>query len=55
MSTAEEMAEFVLLWGLIDEEDSIIWWWTDHGHYTAKSAYLPQFRGSYCTFNSKAI
>jgi hypothetical protein len=29
--------------------------WTANGMYSSKSAYRVQFRGSYCSFNSKAI
>jgi hypothetical protein len=61
MTTAEEMAELIWLWDklltvqLLDEQDSIVWKWTPHGFYTAKSAYLAQFNGSYYTFNTTAI
>ena len=61
MSTAEEIAEFVSLWFLVqnvqltDSEDEIRWKWTADGNYTAKSAYIIQFSGAYCTFDAKAI
>jgi hypothetical protein len=61
MSTATEMAEFVLLWEQVqavqfsDLQDVIRCKWTANGLYTSKSAYDIQFTGSYCTFNSKAI
>jgi mannosylglycoprotein endo-beta-mannosidase len=61
MSTADEIAEFILLWDklqhiqLTDETDSITWRWTAHGNYTSKSAYSVQFRGTYCSFDTKAI
>jgi hypothetical protein len=61
MSTSQEMAEFVLLWGLLehvqlcDEPDQITWKWNAKGVYTTKSAYAIQFQGSYCTFNAKGI
>jgi hypothetical protein len=61
MTTAQEMAQFINLWELLQEvqltdaSDTITWRWTEHGSYTAKSAYLAQFRGSYTTFNSTAI
>lgn len=61
MSTAEEMAEFVVLWSkvhevhLSDQPDQIRWRWTNDGNYSAKSAYNIQFAGSYCSFNSNAI
>jgi hypothetical protein len=60
-TTTEEMAEFVTLWSkvqevqLTDAEDEIRWRWSANGRYSAKSAYSFQFRGSYCSFNSKAI
>jgi hypothetical protein len=53
MTTAEEMAELVNLWGLVQtvqlqqHEDTIMWRWTSNGMYTAKSAYQIQFRGSF--------
>jgi len=61
MSTVEEMAQFVLLWDLVqgvllsDEEDRIIWKFTADGQYTAKSAYEVQFRGSFCSFRPRCI
>ena len=61
MSTAEEVAEFVLLWERVqevtfsDQADTITWKWSANGLYSSKSAYGIQFVGSYCTFNSKAI
>jgi hypothetical protein len=61
MSTAVEIAEFISLWGLVQDvqpsvaPDSIFWRWTEHGSYNARSAYVAQFKGSYCTFNSTAI
>jgi hypothetical protein len=61
MSTAEQMAEFVQLWDcllqvqLTEEADEIKWRWTADGRYSSKSAYEMQFRGTYCTFNTKAI
>ncbi|KAF8667131.1 hypothetical protein HU200_053318 [Digitaria exilis] len=33
----------------------ITWRWTQHGCYTAKSAYRIQFTCSFCTFNCKSI
>lgn len=56
-----EMAELVSLWGRLQEvqlngqQDEIKWKWTAVGKYSVKSAYLVQFRGSYCTFDSKAV
>jgi len=61
MSTATEMAEFILLWEAVQEvqfsetPDEITWKWTANGRYSSKSAYEIQFAGSYCNFNSKAI
>jgi hypothetical protein len=61
MTTAEKMAELVVLWSMLqevqltDRPDEIKWWWTSHGAYAAKSAYQAQFFGSYCSFDSKAI
>ena len=45
MQTVTEMANFVKLWDIVqevqfnDQPDSITWKWTEHGEYTAKSAY----------------
>ena len=61
MTTATEMAEFVLMWEQVQAvqfsvvQDEIRWKWTANGHYSSKSAYDIQFAGSYCTFNSKVI
>jgi len=61
MTSEEEMIEFVVLWDLVEsveltpEDDKIIWKWTSHGDYTAKSAYEIQFRGSFCSFRPTAI
>jgi hypothetical protein len=61
MTTAEEMAELVVLWSMLQEvqltnrPDEIKWRWTSHGAYTAKSAYQAQFFGSYFSFDGKAI
>jgi hypothetical protein len=61
MSTAEEIAEWINLWEklqnvqLTDVPDSIRCRWTTDGVYTSKSAYAIQFRGSFCTFHSKAV
>lgn len=49
------------LWALVsevqltDQEYDFIWKWTRHGRYTAKSAYVAQFAGSFCDFDSMAI
>jgi hypothetical protein len=40
---------------LSDVPGSISWWWTEHGTYTARSAYVAQFKGSCCSFNFSAI
>jgi hypothetical protein len=59
MSTADEMAEFISLRGLLQDvqlcnvSDTITWRWNAQGIYTAESAYAIQFKGSYCTFNAK--
>jgi hypothetical protein len=61
MTEADEMVELINLWSLIQNvqllprEDDLVWRWTSHGAYTAKSAYQVQFRGTYSTFNSKAM
>jgi hypothetical protein len=61
MWIAEEMAEFVNLWGLLqdvqlsDHPDSIRWKWTSNGLYSSKSAYTVQFQGSFCTFDSRSL
>ena len=61
MSTAEEMAEYIMLWEVVQEvqfsqePDQISWKWTSNGLYSSKSAYEIQFAGSYCTFNTQAI
>jgi hypothetical protein len=61
MATADEMSEFVILWGLLqdvqlsNQEDIIRWKWSRDGVYSAKSAYQVQFKGTYCTFNQKSI
>jgi hypothetical protein len=52
MSIVDEIAEFIGLWGklqevtLTDQPDQIIWKWTSHGMYTSKLAYEVQFKGS---------
>lgn len=57
MTSAIEMAEFVLLWDVVqqltldDNPDTIRWKWTNNGIYTAKSAYRAQLHDTYCTFN----
>jgi hypothetical protein len=50
MSTVDQMSEFVLLWGLVqevqlvpDQPDTISWHWTTNGQYSSKSAYATQF------------
>ena len=55
------MAEFVKLWDLVqsqqlnDQEDQITWRWTADGNYSAKSAYLAQFIGSYSDIMANSI
>src|SRR6266540_3538135 len=52
MTNAEEISEFINLWGLVehvvlgDQPDTITWLWTVSGEYTSKSAYDIQFQGS---------
>jgi hypothetical protein len=61
MTDANEMAKLINLWTLIQNlqllprEDELVWRWTSHGGYTAKTAYQVQVRGTYSTFNNKAI
>jgi len=61
MSTAAEIAEFILLWEAVtgvqfsEATDEISWKWTANGRYSSKSAYEIQFVGSYSSFNSQAI
>jgi predicted RNA-binding protein YlxR (DUF448 family) len=61
MTSAEEMAELIKLWSLIQEvqlsqeEDQLIWRWSADGVYSAKSAYEVQFRGTYSTLNCSAL
>jgi hypothetical protein len=61
MSTIEQMAEFISLWGFVhqlqftDQPDSIRWKWTENGSYSAKSAYSIQFSGTFCPFNANLI
>jgi hypothetical protein len=61
MSTADQLAEFVLLWDrllqvqLTDSPDQIRWRWAADGKYSSKSAYEFQFKGTYCTFNNRAL
>jgi hypothetical protein len=61
MSTAEQMVQLISLWALVsevrltDEEDSILWKWTNNGLYSAKTAYAAQHFGSYCSFDCLAI
>jgi hypothetical protein len=55
------MAEFVFLWGKVQDvqltvqPDSIRRRWTADGSHTSKSTYEVQYKGSFCSFNSKAI
>jgi len=61
MSTADGMAEFVLLWErvqgvtFLEQPDNITWKWTANGIYSSKSTYAIQFIRSYCNFISSAI
>jgi hypothetical protein len=52
--TPQEIKEYVALWELVGHtqlqenmEDSIRWRWTTDREYTAKSAYLTQFQGTF--------
>ncbi|WVZ95314.1 hypothetical protein U9M48_041096 [Paspalum notatum var. saurae] len=61
MENAQQLNEFILLWNelegvvLTDQADTIRWKWTENGIYSSKSAYLMQFKGSFCPFNAKSI
>ena len=61
MSTVEEMAEFIILWDLVqniqltEHNDEIRWKWTINGSYTSKSAYLAQMHGTFSAFDGKSI
>ena len=54
VDTVKELQEYVTLWEAVEHiqleentEDSIIWWWTEDGEYTTKSAYAIQFQGTF--------
>jgi len=57
MNSVQEMAEFVQLWGLVqdvqlnDQEDQIIWKCTGNGEYTPPT----QLLWLNCTFDAKII
>jgi hypothetical protein len=59
MENTQQFTEFIYLWNLLegvqlnDQLDDIQWIWTDNGAYSSKSAYLAQFKGSFCTFRAK--
>ena len=61
MSTEEEMAQYILLWEVVQDvqfsevPDEISWKWTTNGLYSSKSAYEIQYVGSYCNLNSSAL
>lgn len=61
MTTAEEMAKFVVLWDLLqdiqltNQPDCIRWKWTASGEYTSKSAYRAQLQGRYSNIQGKVI
>ncbi|PVH32720.1 hypothetical protein PAHAL_9G468800 [Panicum hallii] len=61
METVSEMANFVELWDKVQavqltaNSDTIKWKWTADGVYTAKSAYVAQFQGSYSLFKGSHI
>jgi hypothetical protein len=53
-TTQAEVNDFVHLWEAIKDiqlnpevEDEIKWRWTENGEYTARSAYLIQFEGTF--------
>lgn len=61
METVQHFSEFINLWELVQQvqlsniEDSIRWKWTESGVFSAKSAYLAQFKDSFSPFNAKYI
>jgi len=59
MDSVELMAQFVFLWDAVQQihlsPDEIFWRWSANGAYTTKSAYLAQFKGTFCTFDADAI
>jgi hypothetical protein len=61
MSTAVEMAEFILLWDEVQQlqfcdcQDTIKWKWTTDGSYTTKSAYNALLCGTHSTFRGDWI
>ena len=61
MDLVELMAQFVVLWDAVHQiqltntSDQIFWKWIANGVYTAKSAYLAQLKGTYCSFDADAI
>jgi hypothetical protein len=61
MNSVEEMAQFVVLWDMVqdiefvDRPDEITWRWTADGSYSSRSAYTAQFNGSYSTFKGDYI
>jgi hypothetical protein len=61
MSNAEEMAEFITLWDMLQRvhlsnvPDYIRWRWTASGTYSSKSAYRIQFQDSFSSFNTTTL
>lgn len=61
MQSADQMAEFVLLWELLQQvqlssqQDIIRWRWTATGEYTAKSAYEAQLQGTYSNMQGTQV
>lgn len=61
MTTTEEMAEFVVLWDMVQniqltsQPDCIRWKWTANGEYTSRSAYEAQLQGTYSNLQAKVI
>jgi hypothetical protein len=55
LSTEIEIQEYVLVLEAVQQihldatrEDTVVWRWTADGEYTAQSAYLIQFEGTFC-------
>jgi hypothetical protein len=61
MTTVDEMAEFAMLWEMVqeiqftDRRDELRWRWTSNGEYSSKSAYRAQLHGSFCQFDADTV
>jgi exonuclease III len=62
LSSPAQLIEYINLWMLLSEthldpghRDTISWKWTADGSYTASSAYMAQFHGSFNTFSTDKI